>query len=75
MPRSKKQKEWAAGMCVTTVAFTLEEFSLVKSAIAKVEERRVAGWVNEKGTNQGKTTVTRFIRNAVMTTAECFVNE
>lgn len=73
MPRSKKQKEWAAGMYVTTVAFTPEEFALVRSAIAKVESGRIAGWVYNQGTNQGKTTVTRFIRNAVMATAECLV--
>lgn len=75
MPRSNKQKQWAAGMHVTTVAFTPEEFALVKSTIAKVESCGVAGWVNAKGTNQGKTTVTRFIRNAVMATAECLVDE
>ena len=75
MARSAKQKEWASKMYVATIAFSPQEFALVKAAIAKVASRGVAGWVYEKGTNQGKTTVTRFIRNAVLATAECLVNE
>lgn len=73
--RTKKQQEWQSKMYVTTIAFTPEEFALVKSAIARVEGRGIAGWVNERGLNKGKTTVTRFIRTAVLATAECLANE
>jgi hypothetical protein len=38
-------------------------------------KRGVAGWINDKGVNKGKTSITRFVRAATVAAAESLIEE
>lgn len=60
----RKALESDGGYC-TTIAFTGKQTKQIASAIKKVEDMQLEGWVKTKGMNKGKTTVTMFIKAAV----------